>query len=113
MITYLKYTLPIMKKLQTEYEQQSEKGKGDQIYHQKNSSLHSLVKLSLKLFISNLPMMIGWNVLTILVGFGNNKGELAAFTLFANMIEMSAFLVCSLGYQMKMRISYFIAKRDP
>jgi hypothetical protein len=29
------------------------------------------------------------------------------------MIEMSAVLIYSLGYQMKMRISYFIAKRDP
>jgi hypothetical protein len=74
MISYLKYTLPIMKKLQTEYHQQGNKGKANQIHYQENSSLLSLVKLGLKLFISNLPMMIGWNVLTILVGFGNNKG---------------------------------------
>ena len=102
----------MMAKLETEYDQ-GEKEKKNQITGQDYSSLPSLLKLSLKLFLTHLPIMIGWNVLSLLVGFGNNKALLAAFTLFANMVEMSAMLIFSLGYQQKMRISYFIAKRDP
>lgn len=70
------------------------------------------MKLGFKFFVSNIPTLIGWNVLTLLVALGNNKSQLTAFTLFISIIEMTTVLIFSLGYQIKMTISYFIIRRD-
>lgn len=56
--------------------------------------------------------MLAWVIVGLFVGLADDKKQLAAFSILINLIETMCMMIYSLSFQIKMTISYFIAKQD-
>ena len=108
---FVSYSLPAIKRM--ELSNQNEVAKSNATPDQSGlSDLLSYLRLALKLYAATIPILIGWVAITIFVGLSNDKAQLAACSIIVNLVETTAILIFCLGFQQKMTIGYFVAKRD-